>query len=171
MERQDNLAKEMAGKSGWDDKDYSDELDDEYILDTINDNEMDEFNIKEKTETEQRKEVKDPLGQVLFEPSDVKHPRSAEWWPMRHVAEYIRQKIRNPLERNERNVMRAECSHPVIGEKDSMTPNLDPVLITYLFKLGRDPRKGLERLLKQCEYRLLDVLGPLARICDMVEES
>ncbi|KAJ1097310.1 hypothetical protein NDU88_002435 [Pleurodeles waltl] len=145
MERQNNPAKEMTGKSGWDDKDYSDELD-EYILDMSN--EMDVFNILDKTEIEQRKEVKDTLGHALFEPSDVRHPRSAEWWPMRHAAEYIRQKIRKPLERNERNVMRAECSRPVIGEKDSMTPNLDPDLITFLFKLGRDPRKGLERSLK-----------------------
>ncbi|KAJ1180227.1 hypothetical protein NDU88_005449 [Pleurodeles waltl] len=36
---------------------------------------------------------------------------------------------------------------------------------------GRDPRKGLERSLKQCEDKLLDVLGPLARIFDMVEQS
>ncbi|KAJ1122681.1 hypothetical protein NDU88_001166 [Pleurodeles waltl] len=133
MERKNNPAKEMAGKISWDDKEYSDELD-EYILDMSNGNEMDEFNILDKTEIEQRKEMKDPLGHALFEPSDVKHPRSAEW---------------KPLERNERNVMGAECSRPVIGEKDSMTPNLDPDLITYLFKLGRDPRKGLERSLKQ----------------------
>ncbi|KAJ1156547.1 hypothetical protein NDU88_009266 [Pleurodeles waltl] len=169
MERQDNPGKEMAGKSGCDDNEYSDELD-QYILDMSNDNEMDELNILDKTEIEQRKDVKDPLGHALFEPSDVKHLRSAEWWPMHHVAEYIKQKIRKPLERNKRNTMRAECSCPVIGEKDSMTPNLDLDLITYLLKLGRDPRKGLERSLKQCEDRLLDVLGTSARIFDMVEK-
>ncbi|KAJ1154973.1 hypothetical protein NDU88_007712 [Pleurodeles waltl] len=71
MERQDNPAKEMASKCGWDDKDYSDELD-ECILDMSNDNEMDEFTMLDQTE-EQRK---DPLGHALFEPSDVKHPRA-----------------------------------------------------------------------------------------------
>ncbi|KAJ1211358.1 hypothetical protein NDU88_006718 [Pleurodeles waltl] len=149
MERQVNPAKDMTGESSRQHKEYSDEYD-EYILDINDDNDLDEFDILERKETGKISQVKDPLGHTLFEPSDVKHPRSAEWWPIRHVAEYFRQKIRKSLERSERNLMRAECSCPVIGEKDSVTPNLDPDVITYLFKLGRDPRKGLERSLKQC---------------------
>ncbi|KAJ1109933.1 hypothetical protein NDU88_007290 [Pleurodeles waltl] len=157
----------MGNKPGW--YDNSDEMD-EYVFDMSNDDEMDEFTMLDSSEKEQRKEVKDSLGHALFEPSDVKHPHSAEWWPMRHMAECIKQKIKKPLERNDKNIMRAECSHPVIGDKDSMTPNLDPDLITYLFKLCRDPRNGFERSLKQCEDRLLDALEPLARIFDVVEE-
>ncbi|KAJ1096895.1 hypothetical protein NDU88_002025 [Pleurodeles waltl] len=40
-----------------------------------------------------------------------------------------------------------------------------------LLLLGRDPRKGLEHLLKQCQDQLLDVLGHIAKILDMVEEA
>ncbi|KAJ1179264.1 hypothetical protein NDU88_004498 [Pleurodeles waltl] len=74
MERQVNPAKEIVGKSSWDDKEYSDELD-EYILDMNDENDMDEFDILYKTDMGQKKQVKDPLGHTLFEPSDVKHPR------------------------------------------------------------------------------------------------
>lgn len=101
----------------------------------------------------------------------MRHSRGSEWWPMSHVAEYIKYWIRRPLERSERNIMRAECSRPVIGEKDTLTPNLDPEIITYMFKMGRDPRQGLEKALKHCEDKLLDTLGPLARMFNLVEEA
>ncbi|KAJ1127084.1 hypothetical protein NDU88_005490 [Pleurodeles waltl] len=52
-----------------------------------------------------------------------------------------------------------------------MTPNLDPEIITYLFKLGKDQRKGLEKSLNQCQDKVLDILGPLAKIFDTVEEA
>ncbi|KAJ1110726.1 hypothetical protein NDU88_008074 [Pleurodeles waltl] len=102
-ERQVNPAKEMTGESSRQSKEYFYEFD-EYILDISEDNDLDEFDILEQKGTEKLRQVKDPLGQTLFEPSDVKHPRSAEWWPMRHVAEYLKQKVWKPLERSERNV-------------------------------------------------------------------
>ncbi|KAJ1155661.1 hypothetical protein NDU88_008390 [Pleurodeles waltl] len=149
MERQVNPARDMAGESSRKNMEYSDEYD-EHILDMNDENDLDEFDVLEGKETGKKRQVQNPLGHTLFEPSDVKHPRSAEWWPMHHVAEYLRQKNLKPLKRNKRDIMMAECSRPVIGEKDSMTPNLDPDLTTYLFKLGRDPHKGLERSVKQC---------------------
>ncbi|KAJ1210710.1 hypothetical protein NDU88_006072 [Pleurodeles waltl] len=83
----------------------------------------------------------------------------------------MKDSLRKPLEKDERSVMMAECSRPVIDEKVCMTPNLDPDMLTYLFKLGRDPRKGLEKSLKQVQDKLLDVLGPLARMFDTVEDA
>ncbi|KAJ1160430.1 hypothetical protein NDU88_000932 [Pleurodeles waltl] len=92
MNRQVNPAKDMPGESSWKNKEYSDEYD-EFIQDMNDENDLDEFDVLEKTETGKKRQVQDPLGLNSFEPSDVKHPRSAEWWPMRHAAEYLRQKI------------------------------------------------------------------------------
>lgn len=107
----------------------------------------------------------------MFSPELIRHPRSTDWRPLPHVAEFIKLWIRRPLEKEARAVMKEECSRPVVDGKCCLTPELDPDLISFLFKMGCDPRKGLEKALKQCQGRLLDVLGPLARILDMAEEA
>lgn len=43
-------------------------------------------------------------------------------------------------------MLRTEFSQPVVGDKVWNASNIEP----FLFKLGRDPRKDLERSLKQC---------------------
>ncbi|KAJ1200393.1 hypothetical protein NDU88_004217 [Pleurodeles waltl] len=75
-------------------------------------------------------ELLDPLGGKLFEPKDIRHPRGKEWWPLEHVAGYIKDRLHKPLEKDERSVMRTECSRPVIDEKVCMTPNLDTDMLT-----------------------------------------
>ncbi|KAJ1165924.1 hypothetical protein NDU88_006341 [Pleurodeles waltl] len=77
MERQVNPAKDMAGESSQKNKEYSDEYD-EYTLDMNDENDLDEFDVLEEAETGKKRQVQDPLGHTLFEPSDVKHLRSAE---------------------------------------------------------------------------------------------
>ncbi|KAJ1097023.1 hypothetical protein NDU88_002152 [Pleurodeles waltl] len=134
-------------------RDYIDE-------ELVNDNDLDEYVLdleyKDGFEdelggnltTKNSEDLLDSLGEKLFEPKDVRHLRGKEWWPLDYVASYIKAKLRKPLEKDERNVMRVECSRLVIDVKVCLTPNLDPEMITYLFKLGRDPRKGLEKSLK-----------------------
>ncbi|KAJ1210711.1 hypothetical protein NDU88_006073 [Pleurodeles waltl] len=146
------------------------EDDDEYVLDLeYKDDLEDDFGTVFRANSGE--ELLDPLGGKLFEPKDIRHPWVNEWWPLGHVAGYIKDRLRKLLEKDERSVMRAKCSRPVIDEKVCMTPNLDPDMLTYLFKLGRDPRKGLEKSLKQVQDKLLDVLGPLARMFDTVEDA
>ncbi|KAJ1176826.1 hypothetical protein NDU88_002093 [Pleurodeles waltl] len=115
--------------------------------------------------------IKDPQGSDKFSPDRIKHPRSAEWWLLTHVAEFLKLWIRRPLEKEARAVTRAECARPVVKNKACVTPDLDPDPISFLFKLGRDPREGLERALKQYQDKLLDVIGSLAKIMDMAEEA
>ncbi|KAJ1140652.1 hypothetical protein NDU88_007001 [Pleurodeles waltl] len=160
------LDAEKEGCSG----DFINEDEDEYALDLeYKDDLEDDFGTVFRAKSGE--DLLDPLGEKLFEPKDIRHPRGKEWWPLEHVAGYIKDRLCKPLEKDERNVMRAECSRPVIDEKVCVTPNLDPDMITYLFKLGRDPRKCLERSLKEVQDKLLDVLGPPARIFDTVEDG
>ncbi|KAJ1208000.1 hypothetical protein NDU88_003390 [Pleurodeles waltl] len=160
------LDAEKEGFSG----DFMNEQDDEYVLDLEYKDELeDELGINFRASSSD--ELLDPLGEKLFEPKNIRHPQGKEWWPMEHVASYIKDRLRKPLEKDERNVMRAKCSRPVIDAKVCLTPNLDPEMITYLFKLGRDPRKGLEKSLKQVQDKLVDVLAPLARIFNTVEDA
>ncbi|KAJ1160158.1 hypothetical protein NDU88_000660 [Pleurodeles waltl] len=142
---------------------------DEYVLDLeYKDGLEDELggNIRTKSS----KDLLDQLGEKLFEPKHIRQPRGKEWWPLDHVASYIEALLRKPLEKDERNVMRVDCSRPVIEEKVCLAPNLDPEMFTYLFKLGKDPRKGLEESSKQVQDKPLDLLGPLGRIFDTVED-
>ncbi|KAJ1138203.1 hypothetical protein NDU88_004594 [Pleurodeles waltl] len=161
-------------------KDY---LNEEYDNDNDNDNDVDEYvldleykdgledEVCSNIRTKSSKDLLDLLGEKLFESKDIRHPRGKEWWPLDHVASYIKVRLRNPLERIERNILRAECSRPVIDEKMFLIPNLDSGMETYLFKLGKDTRKGLEKSLKQVQDKLLDVLGPLGRMFDTVEDA
>lgn len=137
---------------------------DEYIFDPLE--KLDDLNQPSTSGS-----VKDPSGVEMFNPSKINHPRGSDWWPHDHVAKFIKLCIRKPLERESRNLMRSECPSPSLDNKAGLTPILDPELLTFLFKTGRDPRKGHERRLKQCQDKLLDTLGPLARILDLAEES
>ncbi|KAJ1088315.1 hypothetical protein NDU88_001473 [Pleurodeles waltl] len=75
MERQDKPEKDMGSKPGWMGRDLTNEMD-EYMFDLSYDEEMDEFAVLDSSNKEQKKEVKDPLDHVPFEPSDVKHPHN-----------------------------------------------------------------------------------------------
>ncbi|KAJ1163960.1 hypothetical protein NDU88_004407 [Pleurodeles waltl] len=149
---------------------FDNEDDDEYVLDLEYKDEL-EDELGNNFRTRNSEDLLDPLGEKLFEPKDIRHPQGKEWCPLEHVASYIKDRLRKPLKEDERTIMRAECSRPMIDEKVCLTPNLDPEMITYSFKLGRDPRKVLEKSLKQVQDKLLDALGPLGRIFDTVEDA
>lgn len=43
--------------------------------------------------------------------------------------------------------------------------------MAFINQSGKDPRRGIEKGLKGCQDRLLDVLGPLTKIFDMCEAA
>ncbi|KAJ1192933.1 hypothetical protein NDU88_002239 [Pleurodeles waltl] len=115
--------------------------------------------------------VRDPIGEKMFSPDNIKHPRSTEWWPVEIMSKFIKRWIQNLFEKSARNILKTECSRPLFEDNACLTPNLDPELITFEFKLGHDRKEGLEISLKSCEDCLPDVVGPLPRIIDTVEEA
>ncbi|KAJ1200841.1 hypothetical protein NDU88_004662 [Pleurodeles waltl] len=112
--------------------DFMNEEDDEYLLDLEYKGEL-EDKLAINCRTSSSEELLDPLGEKLFEPKDIRHPRGKEWWTMEHVASYNKDRRRKPLEKDERNIMSAQCSRSVIDNKVCLTPNLDPEMLTYLF--------------------------------------
>ncbi|XP_044124960.1 uncharacterized protein LOC122919834 [Bufo gargarizans] len=113
----------------------------------------------------------DPSGEPLFNPEELHHPRSAEWMPATHVAQYMEARIRNPLSKESRNKLRAECPRPLIPHKVCETPSVDPKMVQFLAKTGFNPRKGLDAALKAVQDKLLDITGPLAKIFDLAESA
>ncbi|KAJ1163186.1 hypothetical protein NDU88_003649, partial [Pleurodeles waltl] len=53
----------------------------------------------------------------MFEPEGIYHPRSSEWRPDHKVAEYVASKIRQPLDKEVRARLRAECPRPSLSDK------------------------------------------------------
>ncbi|XP_056384124.1 uncharacterized protein LOC130277475 [Hyla sarda] len=113
----------------------------------------------------------DSLGVPFFSPDDITHPRSGEWTPSPQVSNYIETWLRKSMDRANRSKLRAECPRPSIGNNVAMMPELDPILVKYLLKLGKNPRKGIDKSFKGVQDKLLDVLGPLTKILDLSEQA
>ncbi|KAM8977567.1 uncharacterized protein RCH25_046737 [Pelodytes ibericus] len=116
-------------------------------------------------------EILDSSGFPLFDPRTLHHPRSAEWSPPQHIAEFLRYWLRRPLEKEVRQKLRAECPRPTLPDKVSSTPEFDPTFATFIMKNGKDPRKGLEQGLRSTQDKLLDVSGPLTQFFLMADEA
>ncbi|KAM8977380.1 LOW QUALITY PROTEIN: uncharacterized protein RCH25_043896 [Pelodytes ibericus] len=115
-------------------------------------------------------EIMDSSGFPLFDPRTLRHPRSAEWSPPQHVADFLRYWLRRPLDKEVRQKLRAECPRPSLPDKVSSTPEFDPTFVTFMMKNGKDPRKGLEGL-RTTQDKLLDVSGPLTQLFIMADEA
>ncbi|KAM4697809.1 uncharacterized protein WCC33_013413 [Rhinophrynus dorsalis] len=115
--------------------------------------------------------ILDATGKPLFDPEGIKHPRSSEWSPRPHIAQYLETWVRKPMSRATRNKLRAECPRPLIPNKVCNTPELDTRLVKFMSKMGRDPRKGLDKALKSCQDKLLDSLGPITKIFELSEDA
>ncbi|XP_056425874.1 uncharacterized protein LOC130367476 [Hyla sarda] len=113
----------------------------------------------------------DSLGVPFFNPDDITHPRSGEWTPSPQVSKYIETWLRRSLDRANRSKLRAECPRPSIGNSVAKTPDLDPILVRYLLKSGKNPKKGIDKSFKGVQDKLLDILGPLTKILDMSEQA
>ncbi|XP_078538781.1 uncharacterized protein LOC144823804 [Lissotriton helveticus] len=107
----------------------------------------------------------------MFDPSSIRHPNSTEWFPSHHVGKYISARLRLPLETEVRSRLKSECPKPSLPEKITQVPSIDQPLLTFFSKFGKDPRKGVDKAWSSCQDKVLDVVGPLARILDMVESA
>ncbi|XP_056375621.1 uncharacterized protein LOC130273222 isoform X1 [Hyla sarda] len=116
----------------------------------------------------------DPLEESdlsSFDPALIQHPRSGEWLPNPIVAKFLSIRVNKSMDKVTRSKLKAECPRPTLPHLSSITPELDPVLNKFLMKTGKNPKKGIDRSFKSCQDKLLDILGPLSKILDMVEES
>ena len=102
-----------------------------------------------------------------FDPEEIIHPKSTDWVPPDQVADYFVNRLRKSFDKEVRNRLRSECPRPVLKNKIADTPEVDPSMITYMGEYARDPKKGLDRPLKACQDKLLDILGPLAKTLEM----
>ncbi|XP_078506433.1 uncharacterized protein LOC144764978 [Lissotriton helveticus] len=115
--------------------------------------------------------VLDSEGNPMFDPTTIRHPNSTEWFPIPHVGDYISSKLRLPLDKSVRAKLKSECPKPSLPSHITVTPSIDQPLLTFFSKFGKDPRKGVDRAWSTCQDKLLDVVGPLARVLDMVETA
>ncbi|XP_078503618.1 uncharacterized protein LOC144762330 [Lissotriton helveticus] len=115
--------------------------------------------------------VLDTEGNPMFDPSTIRHPNSTEWFPTPHVGEYISSKLRLPLDKSVRAKLKSECPKPSLPCHVTVTPTIDQPLLTFFSKFGKDPRKGVDKAWSTCQDKLLDVVGPLARVLDMAETA
>ncbi|KAJ1084636.1 hypothetical protein NDU88_004782 [Pleurodeles waltl] len=121
----------------------------------------------ESSKTKPKSTLLDFAGQPMFDPSLIRHPNSTEWTPCDHVLKNLRQ----PLDKLVRNRHKSECPRPSLPSNITNTPVIDPNMIMFFTKFGRDPKKGVDRAWTNCQDRLLDLSGPLTRILDLAEEA
>ncbi|XP_044136978.1 uncharacterized protein LOC122928313 [Bufo gargarizans] len=115
--------------------------------------------------------IMDPSGQAMFDPRNIRHPRSGEWSPPEHLSRFMHLWLRKPLEKEVRNRLRSECPRPSLPDKVAQTPEFDKVMTTFMMRSGRDPRRGLEKGLWGAQDNLLDSVGPLARIMYLADDA
>ncbi|XP_078533880.1 uncharacterized protein LOC144820113 [Lissotriton helveticus] len=115
--------------------------------------------------------VYDSEGLPMFDPSSIRHPNSTEWLPSHHVGEYISARLRLPLEAAVRSRLKSECPKPALPDKITLVPSIDQPLLTFFSKFGKDPRRGVDKAWSTCQDKMLDIVGPLARIFDIAESA
>ncbi|KAJ1213807.1 hypothetical protein NDU88_001438 [Pleurodeles waltl] len=115
--------------------------------------------------------ILDALGEPMFDPTLIHHPNSTEWFPSDHVAEYVLCHLRHSLDKATRNKLRSECPRPSLPCKITSTRVIDPNMVLFFSKFGKDPKKGVDRAWSICQDRLLDLVGPLTRILDLAEDA
>lgn len=104
-----------------------------------------------------------------FDPTNIMHPRSSDWVPAPVVTAYLHDNLRRGFDKEVRNRLRSECPRPDIPDKVTETPDIDT--ITFLKKFAKDPKKGIDRAWRSCQDKLLDVVGPLAKILGIALEA
>ncbi|CAH2253090.1 Hypothetical predicted protein [Pelobates cultripes] len=115
--------------------------------------------------------ILDPQGNPLFDPDDLRHPRSAEWEPPEHIARYIALRMRTPLSRESRSKLRAECPRPSVPGSACKTPEVDPQIAQFLNKSGWKQKKGLDFSLRHCQDKIMDTIGPLSKAYEVLEAA
>lgn len=87
------------------------------------------------------------------------------------MGKYLELCLRKPLDKTSRNKLKAECPCPLAPRKICLTPECDAKMVAFLNRSSKDPRKGLESVLKGVQDKLLDIGGPATRNFEMAEET
>ncbi|KAJ1158398.1 hypothetical protein NDU88_011088 [Pleurodeles waltl] len=82
---------------------------------------------------------------LLLDPENIIHLRSMEWVPSVEVAHYVQERLRKGFEKDVCSTLRSECPRPSLLGKVADTPELDPSMTTFLKKIAKDPKKGMDR--------------------------
>ncbi|CAH2312094.1 Hypothetical predicted protein [Pelobates cultripes] len=117
------------------------------------------------------KTLLDPQGNPLFNPDDLRHPRSAEWEPPGHIAQYVARRMRTPLSKEGRNKFLAECPRPSLPGSACRIPEIDSKIVQFLNKSDWKPKKGLDYSLKGCQDKILDTLGSLSKLYELLDAA
>ncbi|KAJ1136785.1 hypothetical protein NDU88_003199 [Pleurodeles waltl] len=102
-----------------------------------------------------------PPKVLTFDPTEIVHPRSTNWSPLPEVASYVESHLRQGFEKEVRARLRSKCPRPHLAGKVSDTPDENPTVVNFMKKWAKDPKKGLDRALRSCQDKLLDLSGPL----------
>ncbi|KAJ1109619.1 hypothetical protein NDU88_006979 [Pleurodeles waltl] len=124
-----------------------------------------------KTNINNADTILDFSGQPMFDPTLLRHPNSTEWSSCEHVATYVMNKLRQPLDKLSCSKLRSECPRPALTNNITATPSIDRNILLFFTKFGKDPKKGVDRAWTNCQDRLLDLSGPLTRTLDLPEEA
>ncbi|CAH2222299.1 Hypothetical predicted protein [Pelobates cultripes] len=100
---------------------------------------------------------------TLFDPDNLRHPRSSEWEPSEHIAQNLALRVRKSLSQKGRNKLRAKCPIPIIPDAVAKNPKVDPQIVQFLAKTSWKPKKGLDHSLQNCQDKFLDTLGPVTK--------
>ncbi|XP_044132350.1 uncharacterized protein LOC122924885 [Bufo gargarizans] len=120
---------------------------------------------------EDEETILDPSGQRLFDPRNIRHPRSGDWTPPDHLAKFMHLWLRKPMDKTVRNRLRSECPRPLLPDFVAQTPEFDQIMTTFMSRGGRDPRKGVEKAFHGVQDKLLDSIGPLSRILYLADDA
>ncbi|KAJ1163698.1 hypothetical protein NDU88_004152 [Pleurodeles waltl] len=96
----------------------------------------------------------DHAGKPLFDPSLMVNPNSKEWYPSDHVADYVSFFLRHPLDKATRNKLKSECPRPSLPDNITSTPIIDPNMLMFFTKFGKDPKKGVDRAWYQMQLMI-----------------
>ncbi|XP_044151546.1 sperm flagellar protein 2 [Bufo gargarizans] len=120
---------------------------------------------------EDEETILDPSSQRLFDPRNIRHPRSGDWTPPDHLAKFMHLWLRKPMDKTVRNRLRSECPRPLLPDFVAQTPEFDQIMTTFMSRGGRDPRKGVEKAFHGVQDKLLDSIGPLSRILYLADDA
>ncbi|KAJ1108925.1 hypothetical protein NDU88_006295 [Pleurodeles waltl] len=105
--------------------------------------------------------IVDSEGVPMFDPSLIHHPNSTESLPSDHVGDYISSRLHLPRDKQTRAKLRSGGRRPSLESNITATPTIDQSLITFFTTFGKDPRKGVERIMASHRVTTQQVVGML----------
>ncbi|KAJ1172478.1 hypothetical protein NDU88_004325 [Pleurodeles waltl] len=69
------------------------------------------------------------------------------------------------------NKLRAGCPRHSIEDKVAATPEVDNTMVTFMRRMVKDPKRGIDRSWRACQEKSLDIIGPLTKITERAEDA